>query len=173
MLHAMTMVDTQVPRFDLDSGDILFPNPGGPSSPLSAILLYTTLLHQYLHVTLLQFYSLRANLALAKMTRASGAGASRVPPRLPTFTHSSLEQIRRGIARFSPSPTPTTPTRSRSSAAHYYSRFTPVRSQRRRIRADPPSYSGDSRDDPASPGYSRTEEVIDTATPTTPLEMEF
>ena len=88
------------PRLDLDRGDILFPNPGDSSSPLSTILQYTTLLHQYLHVTLLQFASLRANLALAEMMRASGAGASRVPPRLPTFTHSSLEQIRRGIAHF-------------------------------------------------------------------------
>ena len=161
------------PRIDLDRGDILFPDPGDSSSPLSAILQYTTLLHQYLHVTLLQFASLRANLTLAEMTRASGAGTSRRPRRLRTFTHSSLEQIRRGIARFSPSPTPTIPSRTRSSAAHYYSRFTPVRSQRRRSRADPPSYSGDSRDDRASPGYCRTEEAIDTTTLATPLEMEF
>ena len=149
------------------------PNPGDPSSSLTALLQYTTFLHQYLHITLLQFASLRANVALAEMTRASGAGTSRPPPRLPTFTHSSLEQIRRGIARFSAPHVPSPPPRTRSSATHYYPRSTPVRSQRRRVRADPPSYSGDSRDGRASPDYSPAEEGIDLIPPATPLEMEF
>ena len=147
---------------------------GDPSSPLSALIQYTTYLHQYLHTTLLQFASLRANVALAEMTRASGSGVPSRPPRLPTFRLSSLEQIRRGIARYSSSTAPTPPSRTRSSAAHYYSRFTPVRSQRRRVQAaEPQSYSGDSCDGRASPDYSPAEEPLDTATPATPLEMEF
>jgi hypothetical protein len=40
------------PRLDLDNGDILFPNPGDPSSPLTALLQYTTLLHQYVYINL-------------------------------------------------------------------------------------------------------------------------
>ena len=87
------------PRLALDNGDILFPNPGDPSSPLSALIQYTTYLHQYLHTTLLQFASLRANVALAEMTRASGSGTSSRSPRLPTFRLSSLEQIGRASCR--------------------------------------------------------------------------
>ena len=41
------------PRLALDNGDTLFPNPGDPSSPLSALIQYTTYLHQHLHTTLL------------------------------------------------------------------------------------------------------------------------
>ena len=157
------------PRLDLDNGDILFPHPGNSSPALTSLLQYTTLLHQYLHITLLQLASLRANVALAEMTRASGH-----PPRLPTFRLSSLEQIRRGLARHSSPAAPTPPSRTRSSATHYYSHTSAVRSQRRRVQAaEPQSYSGDSRDDRASPDYSPAEEPLDTTTPATPLEMEF
>jgi len=161
------------PRLDLDNGDMVFPNPGNPSSPLTALIQYTTLLHQYLHVTLLQFASLRANVAMAEMTRAAGAGTSLHPPRLPTFTHSSLEQIRRAIARFSPPRAPTPPLRTRLSTARYRSRFTPVGLQRRRVRADTPPDSADSRVGRATPDRSPETEGIDLLPPATPLEMEF
>ena len=160
------------PRLDLDTGDILFPNPGGPHSPLAALLRYTTLLHQYLRVTLLQLASLRANVALAEMTRAPGASTAR-PPQLPTFTLSTLEQIRRGIARFSAPHVPAPPPHTRSRAADYYARFTPVRSQRRRVRADTPPYPDDFRGDDASTDYSTTADGSDTIPPATPLVMEF
>ena len=166
------------PRLDLANGDVLFPNPGDTSSALTAILRYTTLLHQYLHVTLLQFASLRANVAMAEMARASGAGSSRHPPRFPTFTRSSLDQIRRGLI---PTPAPhgsPPPFSTRSSTTRHFARFTPVRptgsrAQRRRVRADTPTRSGDSRGDLASPDYSPEGEDIDIIAPATPLEMEF
>ena len=160
------------PRLAVDSGDTLFPNPGDLSSPLSALIQYTTHLHQYLHTTLLQLASLRANVALAEITRASGPSTPARPPSLPTFRLSSLEQIRRGLARHSSSTAPTPPPRTRS-APYLYSHTSPVRSQRRRVQAEPQSHSGDSRDDRASPDYSPAEEPLDTTTPATPLEMEF
>ena len=155
------------PRLAVDNGDTLFPNPGDTSSPLYALIQYTTHLHQYLHTTLLQFASLRANVALAEMTRASGH-----PSRLPTFRLGSLELMRRGLARRSTSPAPTPPPRTRS-ATYFYSHTSPVRSQRRRVQAASPPPSGDPRDDRASPDYSPAEEPLDTTTPATPLEMEF
>ena len=166
------------PRLDLDNGDVLFPNPGDPTSALTSLLQYTTLLHQYLHITLVQFASLRASMAMTQMTRASGASSSSHPPQLPTFTRSSLDQIRGGLA---PTPTPpvaSPPFRTRSSTTRYFSRFTPVRTprarnRRRRVRDATSPRSRDSRGDRASPDYSLEGESIDSIAPATPLEMEF
>jgi len=145
------------PRVDLNNGEVFFPSQGDPTSALTSLLRYTTLLHQYLNDTLYQFASLRANLAGAGRARAHRASSHRPTP-FTTFTHSSLDRIRRRISPAPATRVPSPPFSTSGSTAHYYSHFTPVRSQRRRVRADTPSYSADSRDGRASPDYSPEED---------------
>ena len=162
------------PRLDPSNGDILFPNPGDPSSELTNLLRYTFYLHKYLHDTLTQLSALRVSVAETEAARASRNGA--VPRALPIPAHlagGTLAQVRRELAPGSAART--VPFRDSHATRRAVRRVIPhspePRFQRRRLDPDPPP--------PAhSPGSSVSsidtgEGRIDSVAPAARTEMEF
>ena len=155
------------PRLDPSNGDILFPNPGDPSSELTNLLRYTFYLHKYLHDTLNQLSTLRISIAETEAARASGNGDVPRDPSIPAhLTGGTLAQVRRELAPGSAARTvPLHDPRVTHRAVRRAIPYSPeLRFQRRRLNPDspPPAHSPES-----------SESGIDSVPPAARAEREF